>query len=209
MQRSRAVSDATALLTLKHVLAAYHPALSLPDLVDTFGPLIFPLYRAALLRKRILLVGDPPVELSCNFGTASQFQVARYQSLIPKSTIYLSSPPFLIHFFLFSHQLRAPRFDLALYSMLAFMTCHTSHHFQGSLILLRSQSRAGLHAQLTAFLPSKASSTTFLLHYLPHILGTPQKRYIPRSPYRYLLSLAANLRNIPFCKLPNETLADT
>ena len=67
-QRSRALSDSTALLTSKHVLAAFHPALSLPEFIDTFGPLIFPLYRAALLRKRILLVGEAPVELSCNFG---------------------------------------------------------------------------------------------------------------------------------------------
>ena len=36
--------------------------------LDTFGPLIFPLYKTALLRKRILLVAQAPVELACNFG---------------------------------------------------------------------------------------------------------------------------------------------
>ena len=44
-----------------------HPALSVPGLLDEFGPLIFPLYRAALLRKRILILGSPPVQRSCNF----------------------------------------------------------------------------------------------------------------------------------------------
>lgn len=49
-------------------LSPDHPARSLPDFLDTFGPLIFPIYKAALLRKRILLVGQAPVELTCNFG---------------------------------------------------------------------------------------------------------------------------------------------
>lgn len=49
--------------------AAEHPALSMLDLLSTFGPLLFPLHRAALLRKRILLLGSTPVQPSCNFGT--------------------------------------------------------------------------------------------------------------------------------------------
>ena len=49
-------------------LSPYHPALALPTLVDSFGPLIFPLYKAALLRKKILLMHEAPVELACNFG---------------------------------------------------------------------------------------------------------------------------------------------
>ena len=49
-------------------VSSHHPALSLPLFLDTFGPLIFPLFKAALLRKRILLVGQAPVELACNFG---------------------------------------------------------------------------------------------------------------------------------------------
>lgn len=49
-------------------LTPYHPASSLPHLVDSFGPLIFPLYRAALLRKRILLMVEAPVHIPCNYG---------------------------------------------------------------------------------------------------------------------------------------------
>ena len=45
-----------------------HPALAIPAFLDTFGPLAFPLYRAALLRKRILFVGNAPVEQACNFS---------------------------------------------------------------------------------------------------------------------------------------------
>ncbi|EZF28918.1 hypothetical protein H109_06465 [Trichophyton interdigitale MR816] len=65
-RRQRALSDATALISSR-TLPSYHPALTLPDFLDTFGPLIFPLYRAALLRKRIVFLGDAPVESSCNF----------------------------------------------------------------------------------------------------------------------------------------------
>jgi hypothetical protein len=39
----------------------------LSALIDFFGPLIFPLYKAALLRKRILIMHEAPVELACNF----------------------------------------------------------------------------------------------------------------------------------------------
>ena len=51
----------------QHSLAQHHPALSLPSFVSAFGPLIFTLYRRALLRKRILLVGDAPVHTNCDF----------------------------------------------------------------------------------------------------------------------------------------------
>lgn len=43
-----------------------HPALYMSSLLDSFGPLIFPLCRAALLRKRILLLGSPPVQRNCS-----------------------------------------------------------------------------------------------------------------------------------------------
>nr|POF03441.1 protein lchn [Quercus suber] len=46
-------------------LTAHHPARGMLDLMDTFGPLLFPLHRATLLRKRILLLGSPPVRSSC------------------------------------------------------------------------------------------------------------------------------------------------
>ncbi|KAI4206354.1 MAG: hypothetical protein LQ348_001023 [Seirophora lacunosa] len=65
--RNRAVSSASALAPPGQTLSAHHPALSLSTFLDTFGPLVFPLYKAALLRKRILLVGQAPVEAACNF----------------------------------------------------------------------------------------------------------------------------------------------
>lgn len=49
-----------------HTLTPHHPAIKLTDMMDLFGPLIFPLYRAALLRKRILFLSEAPVELACN-----------------------------------------------------------------------------------------------------------------------------------------------
>ncbi|KAI9849175.1 MAG: hypothetical protein M1837_005405 [Sclerophora amabilis] len=66
-RRHRSVSDGAALAPPGQMLSPFHPALSLPKLFQTFGPLIFPLYRAALLRKRILLVSHAPVEEACNF----------------------------------------------------------------------------------------------------------------------------------------------
>ncbi|PGH12023.1 hypothetical protein AJ79_04532 [Helicocarpus griseus UAMH5409] len=81
--RQRALSDATALMTSKQSLAPFHPALSLPEFVDTFGPLVFQLYRTALLRKRILIVGEAPVEESCNFVYDLSLLSSLPQSLIP------------------------------------------------------------------------------------------------------------------------------
>jgi hypothetical protein len=67
-RRNRAISGATAVVSMGQSFPSHHPALSLPGVIEEFGPLIFPLYRAALLRKRVLLVGKPPVEQHCNFG---------------------------------------------------------------------------------------------------------------------------------------------
>ena len=57
------------------MLSSNHPALSMPAFLDMFGPLAFPIYRAALLRKRILLAGTPPVQQSCDFGRPSQLKL--------------------------------------------------------------------------------------------------------------------------------------
>ncbi|KAL2074590.1 hypothetical protein VTL71DRAFT_8368 [Oculimacula yallundae] len=65
--RNRSASDGTALLPPGHNLSPYHPAWSLPRLLEAFGPLIFPLHRAALLRKRILITGHAPVQETCDF----------------------------------------------------------------------------------------------------------------------------------------------
>lgn len=66
-KRKRARSDLTGGLTSDGEIGTDHPALCMPDLLDTFGPLTFPIFRAALLRKRILLLGQPPVQQTCNF----------------------------------------------------------------------------------------------------------------------------------------------
>ncbi|PBP22762.1 DUF2347 superfamily protein [Diplocarpon rosae] len=65
--RNRSASDGTALLPPGYLLSTYHPAWSLPRLLKAFGPLIFPLYRAALLRKRILITTHAPVQETCDF----------------------------------------------------------------------------------------------------------------------------------------------
>ncbi|KAL8765930.1 MAG: hypothetical protein Q9194_006415 [Teloschistes cf. exilis] len=65
--RNRAVSSASALAPPGQTLSTHHPALSLSIFLDTFGPLVFPLYKAALLRKRVLVIGQAPVEIACNF----------------------------------------------------------------------------------------------------------------------------------------------
>lgn len=69
--RNRSASDGTTLLPPGHNLSSHHPAWSLTALLDTFGPLIFPIYRAALLRRRILIAGHAPVHETCDFGKAS------------------------------------------------------------------------------------------------------------------------------------------
>ncbi|KAK3898456.1 hypothetical protein C8A05DRAFT_18977 [Staphylotrichum tortipilum] len=65
--RNRSASDGTALIPPGHRLSPFHPAWSLTALLDTFGPLIFPIHRAALLRKRILISCHAPVHEVCNF----------------------------------------------------------------------------------------------------------------------------------------------
>lgn len=70
LHRNRAFSDALVLETARPALTPFHPASSLPGFIDCFGPLIFPLYRAALLRKRILLLAEAPVQVPCNYGAS-------------------------------------------------------------------------------------------------------------------------------------------
>lgn len=66
--RNRSASEGGALMQPGHRLSPFHPAWSLNNLLDTFGPLIFPIHRAALLRKRILISTHAPVNEVCNFG---------------------------------------------------------------------------------------------------------------------------------------------
>lgn len=67
--RARAISTVSAVTKEDERLPAYHPALSILRYIDMFGPLVFRLQQAALLRKRILFVGGPPVRAMCEFGT--------------------------------------------------------------------------------------------------------------------------------------------
>ena len=93
LRRSHGMSDAAALTGALRSLSAHHPALSLTGLIKLFGPLIFPLYRAALLRKRILLVGEPPVRQNCEFGRHSELtQIHRLtiRSLRPLYPVFCS-----------------------------------------------------------------------------------------------------------------------
>lgn len=66
--RDRSASEAPNMMQPEHRLSPHHPAWSLNNLLDTFGPLIFPIHRAALLRKRILISTHAPVNEVCNFG---------------------------------------------------------------------------------------------------------------------------------------------
>jgi hypothetical protein len=66
--RHSSLTDGVSLFQPEHKLSPYHPAWSLPELLDSFGPLIFPIHRAALLRQRILISCHAPVHEICNFG---------------------------------------------------------------------------------------------------------------------------------------------
>ncbi|KAG5816971.1 hypothetical protein H9Q74_001817 [Fusarium xylarioides] len=65
--RNRSASDGASLIPPGNKLSPYHPAWSLTSLLDKFGPLIFPIHRAALLRKRILISCHAPVHEVCDF----------------------------------------------------------------------------------------------------------------------------------------------
>ena len=65
-QKFRSMSTASTFTPGIHTLSPHHPAATLMESLDIFGPLIFPLYRFALLRKRILIITDAPVEFACN-----------------------------------------------------------------------------------------------------------------------------------------------
>ncbi|KAI1427003.1 hypothetical protein F5Y12DRAFT_712615 [Xylaria sp. FL1777] len=98
--RSRSASDGTALMLPGHRLSPFHPAWSLTKLIDTFGPLIFPIHRAALLRKRILISGHAPVEQACNFvyniSVLSNIPLATSDILPPSSVSPRLRPLFSI-----------------------------------------------------------------------------------------------------------------
>ncbi|KAG9905107.1 hypothetical protein KCU98_g10920, partial [Aureobasidium melanogenum] len=65
-RKSRALSDAAGLHPTNPTLSQDHPAMSLAHHLHVFGPLIFPLQRAALLKKSILIMSSAPVQSACN-----------------------------------------------------------------------------------------------------------------------------------------------
>ncbi|KAL4982098.1 hypothetical protein BDW68DRAFT_171392 [Aspergillus falconensis] len=83
LQRHRAISDAIVLETSRPALTPFHPASSLPDFLDSFGPLLFPLYRAALLRKRVLFMAEAPVQVPCNYVYDLSLLASLPNSLLP------------------------------------------------------------------------------------------------------------------------------
>ncbi|RKF75158.1 Protein LCHN [Golovinomyces cichoracearum] len=66
-KRARSLSDAEISKANSSALFSHHPVKSIVKLIETFGPLIFPIYRAALLRKKILITTHAPVHEACNF----------------------------------------------------------------------------------------------------------------------------------------------
>ena len=161
--------------------SSHHPALAIPIFLDTFGPLVFPLYRAALLRKRILFLCNAPVAEACQFSkftgiplvpgsssghiTCANRITAQHMSFPFFPPFHLQVPtPYLLN--------RCPSvFKVS--SLLAYTICQsflmvaghpplmkaTEHH---SLQILVS---AGLLARPTIFLPTNLTCGTCLLPY--------------------------------------------
>ena len=89
--RTRGMSDAPVMLHRGRSLSTNHPATSIPQFLETFGPLVFPLYRAALLRQRILILGEAPVMTNCHFGT-STIRSLCFLANVSKCIFYLFLP---------------------------------------------------------------------------------------------------------------------
>lgn len=96
IHRGRAFSDAIMLETPRPALTPFHPASSLPNFLDSFGPLIFPLYRAALLRKRVLFMAEPPVHIPCSYGMLIRSSTRVAANSCPQYMICLYWPRCLI-----------------------------------------------------------------------------------------------------------------
>jgi hypothetical protein len=101
-KRKRTGSESTfASLKADKMWPTDHPALAIPLLVDSFGPLIFPLHRAALLRKRVLFLGSTPVQNNCNavYNTSvlSAIPQALFETLPPSTqSIFQCRPLFSV-----------------------------------------------------------------------------------------------------------------
>ncbi|KAK2017707.1 hypothetical protein LZ32DRAFT_600484 [Colletotrichum eremochloae] len=136
--RNRSASDGASLLPSGHRLSPYHPAWSLTTLLETFGPLIFPIHRAALLRKRILISCHAPVREICNFvynisvlsnipHTVTELlaPTSTSQRLRPLFTIGVHDIPFLMEDFEASKRRKADGNDFADESGFGWIACTT------------------------------------------------------------------------------------
>lgn len=65
-----------------HYLPSSHPATTIHEVFEIFGPLIFPLHRAAILRKRILFLCSPPLKRVCNLGQHAHISIKEWLWLI-------------------------------------------------------------------------------------------------------------------------------
>ncbi|KAJ4313605.1 hypothetical protein N0V94_006875 [Neodidymelliopsis sp. IMI 364377] len=84
--RDRAISTIMAIPKDEERLPEYHPALAILQYINTFGPLVFRLQQAALLRKRILFVGSPPVRTTCEFV----YNLSVLSSISPRDAEHLA-----------------------------------------------------------------------------------------------------------------------
>lgn len=101
-KRKRAFSEATlAGFNADGAWPLDHPALSVPKVLETFGPLLFPIHRAALSRQRILFLGSPSVQRNANAvyiaSVLSSIPIALCEGLpVEAEPILRSSPLFSI-----------------------------------------------------------------------------------------------------------------
>ncbi|KAL2015605.1 hypothetical protein VTK56DRAFT_5184 [Thermocarpiscus australiensis] len=113
--RRLSASDGAALIPAGNKLSSFHPAWSLTSLLDTFGPLIFPIYRAALLRKRILISCHAPVHEVCNYvydiSVLSNIPLSVCNILDPSAPSYRLRPLFTVgvHDIAYLSQRAAPK----------------------------------------------------------------------------------------------------
>lgn len=54
---------------------------SFSDFVNKFGPDVFVLWKAALLRKRIMLINMPPMKVACEYGMTTNEDSKRVLTL--------------------------------------------------------------------------------------------------------------------------------
>jgi len=168
--RARAISTVSAVIKDEESLPDYHPALSIQGFLDVFGPLVFRLLQAALLRKRILFVGVPPVRTACEFGTSGILSLVIFQ-LTCQSTICLSCLAYRLATPNVCLQRRKTSSVYPLSSPSAYTTYLSSTTFESPNTAdthrASSHQRAGRRAQRTKSLSQRRSFMTSSSNYHP------------------------------------------